>query len=280
MRSTIHFFAIFALLFIPGLGSAQRGSSIPKTKPTIPFTFSARDFGELKIEDIAAEKAPESDEPQMPFDAPAHRCYNLVRKAPLPAFDKGARYFFPAYNFICLVPTSDPSVENFAKAYPNFNKAVKQIQNLTKTKTADFKQFDDLFDFPYNNAGWSITAKREYLDFPTLTGVFFLVQYSQDITPNPLNNEELTANFQGITKDHLYYVAARFSITHPRLPKGIDFVDDSIQEKCLGIRYPGINDCVGSYLRIEADKLGKFSDREFQPSIGKIKSLLSSINPQ
>ena len=281
MRSTYYLFAITALLFcVSGLVSAQRASSIQRTEPAIPFRFSTKEFGNVKIENIAAERYRELDEPKMPFDAPAHRCYSLERKAPLPAFEKGARYFFPAYSVVCLVPTFDLSVENFAKAYPSFSKAVEQIKNLTKTKPATFKQFDDLFDFPYNNAGWSITAKRQYLDFRKLKGVFFLVQYSQDMTPTPLNNEELTANFQGLTKDEKYYIAARFSITHPSLPKGIDFVDNSAQEKCLRIRYPAINDCVRDYLKVEADKLERFSDQEFQPSIRTIKRLLSSIYPK
>ena len=161
---------------------AQGVSSTPKKKPSIPFKFSPKQFGEVKVENIAAEKAAESDEPQMPFDVPASRCYSLKRKAPMPAFKKGASHFFPAYNFICVVPTSDPSVENFAKAYPSFSRAIDKIKNLLKTKPANFKQYEDLFDFPYNNAGWSITAKRQYLDFPRLTGLFFLVQYSQDMT--------------------------------------------------------------------------------------------------
>jgi len=281
MRSATYvFISTTLLLCISGQCLAQGVSSTPKKKLSIPFKFSAKEFSEVKVENIAAVKAAESDEPQMPFDAPAYSCYSLKRKAPMPAFKKGARYFFPAYNFICLVPTSDPSVENFAKAYPSFSRAVDKIKNLIKTKPANFKQFEDLFDFPYNNAGWSVTAKRQYLDFPKVIGLLFLVQYSQDMTPTPLNNEELTADFQGLTTDQRYYVAARFSITNPRLPKGIDFVDNTAQYKCLEIKSPAINDCVRTYLKVEADKLEKFSDQEFQPSIGTIRTLLSSIDPQ
>jgi hypothetical protein len=217
----------------------------------------------------------------MPFDAPAHRCYHLERKAELPALNKGPRYFFPAYSFICLVPAIDSTGNDFAKAYPSFSKAVEQIKTLIKAKPADFRQFDDLFDFPYNNAGWSFKTKIEYLTFEYLSGVFFVTQYSQDMTPNPANNEELTANFQGITNDGKYYVAARFSITHPSLPRGIDFTDDRLQEEALNASTSDeINTRVRRYLKLEAEKVTKLPDASFSPSLPKIKKLLGSISPQ
>ena len=281
MRSAINLFTLSVLLFcISGCVCPQRVSPGQKAKSAVPFTFSPKDFGEIEVVNVASEKAPGTDEPRMPSDAPAYRCYTLKRKAPLPAIEKEPRYFFPAYNVICLAPTFDPSVDNFAKAYPSFSGAIEKVKKLLKTRSVEFKQFDDLFDFPHNNAGWSITAKRQYFEFPKLAGVFFLVQYSQDMTPTPLNNEELTADFQGLTKDQRYYIGARFSITHPGLPKGIDFVDDSAPNKCLAFRYPAINDCVRGYLRVEDDKLEKLSDQDFQPSIGTIKNLLASIDPQ
>lgn len=247
----------------------------------IPFKFDSADFGDVRIRQV--KKVNSDDEAvnsKFPIDAPAHSCFDLEAKRPLPAIEKGPRYFYPAYSFVCLVPTSDSSEANFAKAYPNFNKAVEQVRSLIEKKPTVFKQFGDVFDFPYNNAGWSVKAKIRYLEFSKSSGVFFLVQYSQDLTPTPLNNVELTANFQGLTTDGRYYVAARFSLTHHSLPKGIDFVDNRAQHKCLEIRYPAINECVRAYLKVESDKLDKLPDREFQPSIEKLVKLLSTIDPK
>ncbi len=280
MQPSLTFIALVGLILsISQLASAQH----PQTGAAgaaVPFNFSVEEFGQVQVKDVAKEKVDPSDQPHMPFDAPEHKCYHLEEKRPLPALEKGARYFFPAYSFVCIVPTSDPSERDFAKAYPNFNKAVDQIRDLMKTKPGKFRQFDDLFDFPYNNAGWSVKAKIEYLDFSKVSGVFFLTQYSQDMTPTPLNNEELTAVFQGLTKDGKFYVAARFSITHPALPRGIDFVDEKAQDNCLQFKYPAIDDCVRTYLKAESNRLEKFSDKDFQPSLSSIKSLLGSISPK
>jgi len=245
-----------------------------------PFKFDSKIFGDVKVnKKPKIDSTDESVKQHWPIDAPAHQCYQLDVDHPLPAVEKGARYFWPAYTFVCIVPTSDPSEKDFAKAYPNFSKAIDKIKILLKNKPKEFRQFEDLFDFPYNSSGWSIEARKEYLNYANVSGVFFLTQYSQDMTPTPLNNEELTANFQGLTKDGKFYVAARFGVTHASLPRGIDFVDNKAQEKCLEIKYPEINDCVRAYLRLEDNKLETLPETGFKPSLSSIRSLLASVSP-
>jgi hypothetical protein len=73
-------------------------------------------------------------------------------------------------------------------------------------------------------------------------------------------------DFQGLTKDGKYYVAARVAITHPSLPRGIDFTDDIERD------LPNY-----SYLQKEEKELERFSEESFQPSLKSLKTLLSSI---
>lgn len=260
--------------------SQQTPKSQEPVRP-VPFNFKVTDFGEVRVRNEAKVKIDISGDPEMPFDAPAHTSYDLETKRPLPALDKRPRYFYPAYSFICIVPTFDVSEKDFSAAYPNFSKAVDQITKLLQTKPKNFVQFDDLFDFPYNNAGWSFTAKVKYLEYSKVTGVFFLTQYSQEMTPNLINNEELTANFQGLTRDGQYYVAARFAITHPSLPRGIDFTNRRVQEDALNEKSADkINVKVGRYLQIEERKIEKLSDETFRPSIPTIKRVIASISPE
>ena len=246
----------------------------------IPFQYSIEEFGEARIRTVAKTRVDETVDGSFPIDAPAHTCFHLEAKRLLPALERGSRYFHPAYSFICIVPTFDPTEDDFAAAYPNFSKAVELIRKLVNEKPEHFRQFKDVFDFPYNNAGWSIRAKEEYLSYSNINGVLFVTQYSQELLPNPLNNEELTANFQGLTQDGKYYVGARFSVIHDELPTGIDFVEGSIREKCLEYKYPEINDCVGEYLDSESERLQKFRDEEFKPSLNTIKTLISTISPK
>lgn len=276
----VQFLTLFGCLLLPASSCAlAQEKPVSSELPThTPFKYPKADFGNVKVEDYKKQKVEDPNEPTMPFDAPAHRCYHLEVKRPLPALEKGPRYFYPASSFLCLVPTSDPSEAHFSAAYPNYSKAVELIKKLLKERPMEFRQFDDLFDFPYNNAGWSVKAKVSYLDFADVSGVFFLTQYSNELTPNPLNNEELTANFQGITKDGRYYVAARFSITHPDLPRGIDFVDSKLQYDCLESKYPEINTCVSRYLKAEQTRLEALPESSFVPSLGTIRSLLSSVS--
>ncbi len=273
MLSVMRIVIIVTLALLGGSSCAQLGLD-GHGSGEIPFEYSAEDFGKVEIQNVPQNYL---DDPGFPVDAPAHRCFNLEAKRPLPALEKGGRYFHPTYSVVCIVPTADWGVISFASSYPNFARSVELIKKMIKEKPSDFHQFQDLFDFPYNNAGWSIKAKVEHLDFESVQGVFFLTQYSQDVLPTPLNNEELTANFQGLTKDGKYYVAARFSTIHPSLPRGIDFVDQSY-DKCLEYESSAIHKCVGDYLKKESARLEKLRQEEFQPSLHSIKTLLASIS--
>lgn len=93
------------------------------------------------------------------------------------------------------------------------------------------------------------------------------MQYSQDMAPSPVNNEELTCNFQGLTTDGKYYVAARLAITHPSLPKGIDFTNVPKREL----------DKKRTYLRKDEQLLNSFTDESFRPSLNTLKTLIASI---
>lgn len=136
-----------------------------------------------------------------------------------------------------------------------------------------------MFDFPYNNAGWSFKAKISYLDYPKIKGVFFLTQYSQDVAPIPVNNEELAANFQGLSSDGKFYIGARFAITHKLLPKGIDFTDDRMQHDALkGGTEEKISAKVTRYMEAEKQKVENLPDDSFEPSVGTLKKLISSIS--
>jgi hypothetical protein len=119
---------------------------------------------------------------------------------------------------------------------------------------------------PANNAGPSILSRFQYLDFRSGSGILFLTQYSQEIEPNPVNNEELTLSFQGITKDGRHYVAARLAITHPSLPRGIDFTAQIERDR----QY--------RYLKKSERLLEEFGEDSFQPSLQRLKALLSSVD--
>lgn len=270
---------IFSIL-ITGLLFPVTTLSQNKDKEPPPFSFNKSDFGKIKRESndkITSENQAVKD--QYPIDLPAHYCFSFEDKRPLPAFEKGARYFSPAYSFICFIPTFDPSESTFDKAYPNFANAIRRLGLLLLARPSKFVQYDDLVDVPYNHSGWSFVAKRQYLDYENVSGVSFVTQYSQEALPNPVNNEELTFNFQGLTKSGEYYVAARFAVSHPSLPKGIDFTDKNIREGATSLQEAdAINKFAEAYLEKEQMKVEALPEDSFKPSLISLKQLISSIS--
>ena len=254
---------VFVLLIAFGVTAAQRPDNVRDAKPgEVPFVYNANDYGKIEIESVAKAVVQPDD---LPTEAPAHSCYHLEDKRPLPALDQGPRYFYPAHSTVCIIPLTDSSVTNFAKSYPYIHEAAEKLKRLLAKRPAKFNFEKDLGDLPFNNAGGTFEAKVQYLDFKTGKGVLFLTQYSQDVLPTRVNNEELTCNFQGLSNDGKYYVAARFAITHPSLPKGIDSTK------------PPPVDLKNNYLKKEVQRLNSLADDTFQPSLNSLKSLIASV---
>jgi hypothetical protein len=231
----------------------------------VSFTYSTNDFVEVKIEKKRKQTAPDSGNVIDEGFAPEHVCFSLKDKRPLPALEQGPRYFIPAYSFICAIPLKDSSVRDFGRAYPSLNWAAVKLRKILRSRPHKLKDRKDVPDIPNNNASPSIMSRFQYLDFRSGSGILFLTQYTQEMEPNPVNNEELTLNFQGITKDGKDYLAARIAITHPSLPRGIDFTDDIERDR----QY--------NYLKKSEKKLEKLSEESFQPSLKSLKALLSSV---
>jgi len=243
--------------------SQEQENALREAKPDeVPFAYDTNVFSKVEIESVP-KRLVEAD--SFPEEAPAHSCYHLRDTRTFPALEKGPRYFQPAYNVICIIPLTDSSVTNFAKAYPNLNEAAAKLRKLLATRPVRFRFDKDLTDIPFNDATGAIESKVQYLSFKTGRGIFFLTQYTQDLQANPVNNEELTSDFQGLSNDGKYYVAARLAVTHPSLPKGIDFTDRVKRDKNL------------LYLKKQEQALNRYRDESFQPSLRTLKSLLASI---
>lgn len=229
----------------------------------VSFTFRAADYGRVVM---SKEEKYVISEPSPTGSWPDHRCFTLEDKRPLPAFEKGPRYFFPARSLVCFIPLSDPSEKEFDKAYPEISFEATKLRRILSKRPKAPETTKSLPDLPINNAGQSIRSKAQFADFVAGSGILFLTQYTQEMFPNPINNEELTCVFQGLSNDGKYYVAARMTITHPSLPKGIDFTDHVKRDKRL------------RYLKEGEKRLNRMADDSFQPSLTDLRKLLSSIS--
>lgn len=163
---------------------------------------------------------------------------------------------------------SKPKAKN-AEAVNNGQASESQIAKPILVNQEGISFTVDAADYG-QKAGGSVVAKYSKQLFQSGEGVLLLTQYSQDMAPTPVNNEELTYNFQGITKDRKYYVAASFAVTNAALPKGIDFTRD------IGSYFRG-KEVDESYLREDEKTLEGLAEESFQPSLKKLQSLISSL---
>jgi hypothetical protein len=270
MPRTLILAAATLILSSPTFTSLKAQEQTPELKEAkdagVSFVYSTKDFSEVTIEKKQKLAAPDNFDGIDEGFAPEHVCFRPKDKRPLPALEEGPRYFFPARSFICAIPLTDLSVKDFRKAYYSLAGAAARLQKILRERPGEFENRRHVPDIPANNAGPSILSKFQYLDFRSGSGLLFLTQYANEMQPNPVNNEELTLVFQGLTKDGKYYVAARVAITHPSLPRGIDFTDEIER------------DMQWHYLREEEKELDGFSEESFQPSLKSLKALLSSIH--
>jgi len=227
------------------------------------FTFNAADYGRVAV---TREKKFVTSEPSPIGSFPEYRCFQLEDKRPLPAFEKGPRYFFPARSSICVIPLVDPSEKEFDKAYPEISAETAELRRILSKRPKAPDTTKSLPDLPLIGAGQSIRSKAQFLDFEAGSGILFLTQYTQEMFPNPVNNEELTCDFQGLTNVGKYYVAARMAITQPSLPRGIDFTKHIDRDEKL------------RYLKEGEKRLNRLADDSFQPSLAELKKLLASIS--
>jgi formylglycine-generating enzyme required for sulfatase activity len=205
---------------------------------------------------------------------PARIAFALKDKRPLPALQKGPRYFCPAYSYLSIIPLADSSVPDFSRAYPDLNGSAQALRETLVTRPQklrgrDVRQPDkpmpEIPELSFRNAGQAILAKIAYLDTPAFSGVFFLTQYTQENQGNPVNNEELAFVFQGLTKSGRFGITAQFAVTHPSLPAGIDFTDGITRDE------------QEEYLRIAEKDLDHRPDEEFFPPLSQLKELIRSL---
>jgi len=257
---------------LPNLNAQEQPADLKEMRAgAISLIYDARDFAAVKVEKVEKKTVLGSEGGIADGESPEHYCFSLKDKRPLPAFEQGPRYFFPAYSFICAFPLRDASVKDFSKAYSGLQFVAGNLRKLLREHPGNVKHWSqarkiEIPDFPYENAGHSIISRFQYLAFRSGSGMWFLTQYSNEMQPNPVNNEELTLTFQGITDDGRYYLSARLAIAHPALPRGIDFTDSIVRDM------PHFN-----YLKEEEKELEALSEDSFRPSLIHLKAMLASL---
>ncbi len=157
-----------------------------------------------------------------------------------------------------IIPLRDPSVPDFAKAYPGLSSSAAAIRTLlAKPQLPGMKALvkadPDAVDSTY-----SLCARLERVEGSLVSGFAFLLQTTQEEGGDLANNRELTYRFLGITKDGTYFVNGSFAVNHPSLPKEPVYVN-------------------AQKLRASERQLAGFDEDSFQPSLSRLKAVVRSI---
>ena len=120
-------------------------------------------------------------------------------------------YGYPVYNNpalpqIFIYPTADMA------DYEAIAQQAASLKALLETRQPEEK----LPFLPLTNGAQAMRVKVDYLEFKNGTGVRYLTQFNQGISP--INNAQMLYTFQGLTSDGQYYVAAVLPVTHAELP--------------------------------------------------------------
>lgn len=240
----------------------------PQTVSYLGATFM---FDATTADNVWAELAPaaaSADGPGMPWAAPEHIVFTLVRQAG-PQTHAPLGLYLPAEAQIHAFPTTtlneevQPVVESL-KELLSAQPSPAEIEAMGPTTE---EAMTDLAMLPPNNARQAFRAQVKYLSFAEGRGVRYLTQLSQG--PSPINNQELFYTFQGITDDGSTYIAAYFPVSLAALPDSPQMDEGTFATL--------LEDWQG-YLTETVQLLSKRQTNLFTPDLAALDALVGTIS--
>lgn len=164
--------------------------------------------------------------------------------------------------------------QQYAVLNPAAAESLKRLQAVLASPAATYDK-DTLPRVPFLNAGQVLAARQEVLHFSGGSGVRFVAQYAQDISP--INNRGLFYHFEGLSDDGKYYIVAILPLNLPFLaadnnpnspvpPSGIPFPPSSAS----GSRFE-------EYYRQVTEKIDAAPANQFSPALAALDALMQSI---
>ena len=159
-------------------------------------------------------------------------------------------YVFPVNDFIQIQPASADVIN-----------LLKSLNQGHPNPPPDHLPF-----LPFWNAGSMIHSNIEYIQFQNGSGVRYLTQYGQDVSP--ISNQRFFYTFQGITSDGSRYISVIFPVNNPVLPPTSDLPADSYNQ--FTENYP-------TYIQNLKNQLDAQPPDSFIPDLTLLDDLVKSI---
>ncbi len=136
--------------------------------------------------------------------------------------------------------------------------------DLLRSTLADRPEPSGIFPplIPWINAGYHLVAKMSYLEFASGSGIRFVANLGQDVSPHTVDG--MFYSFQGLSNDGQYYIAARLPISVNFTAAATPSVDSSFEE-------------IISYNQELSAQVGQVPDHEYFPSITTLDAIIQSL---
>jgi hypothetical protein len=164
----------------------------------------------------------------------------------------------PQDNRITLIPLSDGSVPDFAKAYPGLRSSAAALRALIAANRIPTVRQLNAADPELVDSEYSFCSRIERIATPAVSGFAYLAQFTQELHPDVPNNRQLTYVFLGITAGGRYLVEANLAVRQPSLP-------------AAPAEHPGVS------FAASVRRLAGLDEGSFQPSLSRLKAVVQSL---
>ncbi len=222
------------------------------------FSYDASLAGHVDIDEVAGD-APDLQQPGGPEVKHVQFAVSSAETTPS-IFD--APLAIRAYN------TAD-----FA-TYPNQTTQFQNLQNLLSTKpdlntfmtSTDTTGAGNLPFVPILPAAQTIRARAQYVTTPSVTGIVYVTNYRQDVSP--FIGSDFFYTFQGYSIDGVHYVSAIFKLNTALFPAQIpsDFNMDTF------------NAGFTQYLQQSVTTLNSAQPSDFTPALATLDAIVQSFS--
>ena len=162
----------------------------------------------------------------------------------------------------------------YAEMYPAAFETIHRLDNILYPPGGPALN-DQLPFVPFFNAAQVFTSNAQLISFQGGQGVRFLTEYAQ--YPASVNNHDLFYEFEGVTRDGMYYIVAILPVTAPMLA---ETSDAGAALPTGGVPYPYFADPeadMEAYYAAIVNLLTTSSSDAFSPTLTQLDALIQSM---
>jgi hypothetical protein len=188
-------------------------------------------------------------------------------KITLQGYALQGKFFEPQ---IMIYPAAD-----YAAASASAADSIQRLQTIL-ANPSQLPGNDAMPHLPFANAAQIIGAQANVIEFNGGRGLRVLAEYAQYYAP--INNNELSYHFEGLTNDGHYYIVTTLPITAPLL---VADSNPSSTAPSGGVPFPGFQatdeTLFQNYYRSVTDLLNATSPDQFNPTLTSLDALIQSM---